>query len=290
MADRGGPVKGDSGSGSAAEAPGGKPSKGELDAARAALQPAEAITDPVFQGLENVPREGPAVLAGNHAMYGLDLPMLVLGIERETGRLPRGLGDHVHFKVPGWGDLLTRFGAVDGTPENARALLEAGELVLVFPGGAREVAKRKGEKYELQWKDRLGFVRLAAEAGCPIVPFGAVGGDDAYDVAIDADNPLYAPLRALLGRLGMRDDFLWPISTGLGPTALPKPQRLYFSFAEAVDAAGLGGRANDETSLRPVRDRVRDAVEGEIDRLLEERERDPDRDLVKRLLPKALPI
>jgi hypothetical protein len=36
--------------------------------------------------------------------------------------------------------------------------------VLVYPGGGREVAKRKGEKYQLLWKERVGFARLAIEA------------------------------------------------------------------------------------------------------------------------------
>jgi 1-acyl-sn-glycerol-3-phosphate acyltransferase len=262
-----------------------KPSRAELTAAAAAIKPVELITDPVFHGVENVPADGAALLVGNHAMYGLDLPLLVLGVERETGRMPRGLGDHGHFKIPGWGDLLTRFGAVDGTPENTRELLAAGELVLVFPGGAREVAKRKGEEYDLIWKDRLGFARLAAEQGYPIVPFGAVGGDDAYDVAIDADSPIYKPLRALLSKAGMRDDFLWPVSTGAGPTALPKPQRLYFSFAEPVATDEYAGRSEDEEALQELRDRVRYAVEDRIDFMLRERERDPDRNLLRRLLP-----
>ena len=46
----------------------------------------------------------------------------------------------------GWRDFLAGFGAVDGTRENCAALMREGESILVYPGGAREVFKRKSEK------------------------------------------------------------------------------------------------------------------------------------------------
>jgi len=50
--------------------------------------------------------------------------------------------------------------------------------VLVFPGGAPEVNKRRGEKYQLMWKERIGFARLAIQYSYPIVPFAAVGAEE----------------------------------------------------------------------------------------------------------------
>jgi hypothetical protein len=52
---------------------------------------------------------------------------------------------------------------------------------LLFPGGAREVNKKVGQEYQLFWKESPDFVRLAARCGAIIVPFAAVGADDAYD-------------------------------------------------------------------------------------------------------------
>jgi hypothetical protein len=52
---------------------------------------------------------------------------------------------------------------------------------LLFPGGAKEVNKRVGQEYQLFWKESPDFVRLAARCGAIIVPFAAVGADDAYD-------------------------------------------------------------------------------------------------------------
>ena len=57
---------------------------------------------------------------GNHVVYsGLDAVLLVDHLLREKGIFLRPLGDHLHFKVPVWGEVLTRFGVVDGTRENA---------------------------------------------------------------------------------------------------------------------------------------------------------------------------
>lgn len=40
----------------------------------------------------------------------------------------------------------------------------------------REVNKRKGEEYQLIWKDQPDFVRMAAKLNALVIPFAAVGG------------------------------------------------------------------------------------------------------------------
>lgn len=45
------------------------------------------------------------------------------------------------------------------------------------------------------------FVRLAARCGAIIVPFAAVGADDAYDVMMDVDEVLDAPVLGDLVRV-----------------------------------------------------------------------------------------
>lgn len=142
---------------------------------------------PAFFGVEQLDASRPALFVGNHTIYGvLDMPLFINGLHQK-GILVRGLADRGHFMVPGYRDLLSRLGAVVGTRENCSALMTGGAHVLVYPGGAREVFKRKGEAYRLIWKERLGFVRMAVEHGYPIVPFGAVGAEDCYDVLYDGE-------------------------------------------------------------------------------------------------------
>ena len=74
---------------------------------------------------------------------------------------------------------------VRGTRANVRALMRDGQNILVFPGGADEVFKARGQEYRLMWKERLGFARLAIEFGYPIVPFAAVGAEEMLHVLAD---------------------------------------------------------------------------------------------------------
>jgi 1-acyl-sn-glycerol-3-phosphate acyltransferase len=264
---------------------GHRPTDRDLEAARVLLAPWRWLTAPKFLGFEHVPRDRPFLLAGNHTLMAvLDAPLLMLEIHHRLRVAVRPIGDHLHFGVPLWRDLIARFGVVDGTRENVRALMRAGESLLVFPGGAREVFKRRGEKYRLMWGGRTGFARLAIEHGYPIVPFSAVGAEDVFDILIDADDMRRGPLGRLVRRLAPRDDAIPPVVRGVGLTALPRPERFYFRFAPPVDTAGRRTDTASDADCRAVRDAVRDAVEEGINLLLVEREHDPDRSVLARVL------
>ena len=257
-------------------------------AIRLLVDPPRKVLRPHFQGLDRVPDDRPLLFVGNHTLYGvLDIAFFWAELYEKRGIFLRGLGDHLHFKVPGWRDLLTSLGAVDGTRENCARLMREGEAVLVFPGGGREVAKRKGERYKLVWKDRLGFVRLAAEHGATIVPFASVGVEDALDVVLDADEIMASPLGALLRRARVREEVILPIAKGVGPTPIPRPERLYFQLRDPISTASLRGRHDDDDAMRALRDTVQRAVETGIDELSRFRETDPERALLPRLLASA---
>lgn len=255
-----------------------RPSARTMRQALALLRPLRRLASPVFHGLDGVPASRPLLFVGNHTIYGvLDVPFLFAELYEQKGIFLRSLGDHAHFKVPGWRDFLTRFGTVDGTRANCARLMQEGECILVFPGGGREVAKRKGERYQLIWKNRLGFARLAIAHGCTIVPFSAVGVDDAFDILVDGDDVLATPLGRVLRRLGVREEALMPIPLGF------RPERLYFRFGRPISTRRFRGQADDEARCRELRDQVQAAVADGIRFLLAERERDPDRALGARL-------
>jgi 1-acyl-sn-glycerol-3-phosphate acyltransferase len=228
-----------------------KPSARELRAALALLAPWRAFTRPVFHGLDRIPTTRPLLFVGNHTVWGvLDTPLLFAELWEKKGILLRALGDHVHFTVPVWGTLLRRFGVVDGTRENCARLMEAGESVLVFPGGGREVAKRRGEQYQLFWKERVGFARMALTHGATIVPFAALGVEDALHIVADANDLLASPLGPLVRRLVRRTDVIPPL---VRPKRRP---RLSFEFGEPIVPEGSG-----EDAVRALRDQTRKSVE-----------------------------
>ncbi len=241
------------------------------------------LTSPLFVGVENVPTDRPFLLVGNHTLMGvLDIPLMLLGLHERTGLMVRALGDHLHFQVPLWRDVLTRFGAVDGTRDNCSALMRAGESVLVFPGGGREVFKHKGEQYHLIWKNRIGFAALAIKHGYPIVPFASVGAEECYDILIDSDEMRRSPIGPFLESLTPRADELPPVVAGIGP--LPRPQRFYFRFGAPIETQPWAGRADDQVACLELRAEVSAAVERGIKLLQRRRRNDPDATLGARLL------
>lgn len=261
---------------------GERPAPADLDRLFSLGAPLARVAAPHFEGLDQIPEGGPLLFVGNHTLYGvLDVPFLYGGLWRERRIFPRALGDHLHFAVPGWRTLLRRLGVVDGTRSNCAALLSAGEHVLVFPGGAREVGKKKGQRYQLLWQERLGFARLALAHRCPIVPFSAVGGDDCYDIVLDADDYRRTRVGRFALRLGVREEALWPLSRGALGTPLPRPERFYFRFGAPIAPEGDPG---DDAAVRRLRDRAKDAVEAGLAHLLAVQAGDPDRSLPRRLL------
>ena len=246
------------------------------------LAPLERITEPKVYGVERIPERG-ALFVGNHTLFGLiDVPFMATQLWRRRGIRLRGLGDHAHYSVPVWRNLLERAGMVRGTRENTRALMRDGQHVLVFPGGTGEVFHGRGQKYRLLWKERVGFARLAIEFGYPIVPFAAVGVEEMFDIVADQRTPGLAWVHAIMSRLvGLS---LPPIAHGVGPTLIPRPERLYFWFGEPIDTVHFDGRATDGDAARQLRDQVRGAVQSGIEFLLAEREVDPRRGVIRRTL------
>ncbi|MDX1656636.1 MAG: lysophospholipid acyltransferase family protein [Candidatus Competibacteraceae bacterium] len=249
------------------------------------LAPWRLLTEPLLIDLHHLRDAAPALLVGNHTLLGfMDAPLMAYEIHQRTGIYVRGLGDHIHFSLPGWGRFWHTMGIVDGTRDNCRRMMKAGETLCIFPGGAREAFKGKGEQYQLLWGERLGFARMAIGHGYPIVPFAAVGADDCFEIVLDRQDVLESPMGALMQSLGLRQDAIVPLLRGVGPSPFPRPQRFYFKFAPAIDTRDYGGDWENDTYCRQLRDQVKVAVETDIHQLLEIRQQDPHRRLLPRLL------
>lgn len=227
--------------------------------------------DPVFLNSNQLNMSKPALFVGNHTLCGLlDVPLFVEHIREQHGIHLRSLGDRMHFHIPVWKDILTKGGMVLGSPENCHALMEGGQSIIVFPGGAREVMRRKGEKYQLIWKKRTGFARLAIEHGYDIIPFASVGADDCFDIVIDAnDIQQNTTAQKFLKTFNLNDklrggDILPPIPAGLGYLPIPKPQRFYFSFGERISTLNV---ADDEQGIWDIREQVAHSIEKQISEL-----------------------
>jgi 1-acyl-sn-glycerol-3-phosphate acyltransferase len=203
-------------------------------------------------GLENLPQDGPALVAMNHGPMPVDAPLLGVAIYEATGRLPRGLTDHTVFKMPVMREMFMAVGAVDGRHDTAEALLGAGNIVIVMPGGAPEAFKPSSKAYQLYWHKRMGFARLAIRAQVPIIPAACIGIDDLYTVPIDmfeAGRKLFRVRSVPL-----------PIAWGRGP--LPRRVRLTQYLGAPIHSNLPPEAADDDDAVRGFRDRVIEVMEG----------------------------
>lgn len=253
-------------------------SKQEMDQIKRLLAPWRRLTAPLVRGMENVPDDRPLLFVGNHTTYGiLDAPLLFLELYETRGIFLRSLGDRIHFNVPFWGKQLEKYGVIVGSRDHCAALFEDNECVLVFPGGAREVSKRKDEKYRLVWKERVGFARMAIEYGATIVPFAAVGAEDLFHIVADADDLFQTRPGRWLKKLGIREDVVWPFSIPSG-----KLERFYFQIQPPISTSEFAGQGDDTERCWEIRERVAAAIEEGVQELIEYRREDPLRRLPSR--------
>lgn len=131
-----------------------------------------------FEGLERVPAEGPAIIAGNHLSY-LD-PFAHAYFVVKAGRRPRFLAKQELFDAPLVGTVLrgarqipVRRGTGDQSPlQEAERALADGEVVVVYPEGTSATTNADFSP----GRGKTGVVRLSLATGVPIVPVATWGG------------------------------------------------------------------------------------------------------------------
>jgi len=135
---------------------------------------------PQSEGLENVPAEGPAILASNHLSYA-DWLFMPLTLPRRVSFVAKA----EYFTTPGikgWlqktffsgsGQIpIDRSGAdaAQGALISAKRVLDKGELFGIYPEGTRS---HDGRLY----RGKTGVARLTLETGVPVIPVAVIGTD-----------------------------------------------------------------------------------------------------------------
>mgnify|MGYP001765286839 CR=1 FL=1 len=219
------------------------------------------------RGVENIPATGGALVVSNHSgTVPVDGLMTMLAVHDQTGRFLRPLGADLVFRLPAISGLARRTGATLACQADAERLLNAGELVGVWPEGFKGIGKPFSERYKLQRFGRGGFVSAALSAGVPIVPLSVVGAEEIY--------PMVGNLSPLARLLNLPYLPVTPFFPLLGPLGLvPLPSKWLMEFAEPIRTDAYDAtEAEDPMLVFDVTDQVRETIQQNLFTLLRDRQ------------------
>lgn len=201
-------------------------------------------------GLENVPDDGPAILACNHTGWlGLDYALTALSVYDAHERVPRGMAHEAWFKVPKAREFAKKVGLFQVTKDAMAQQLENGNLVMIFPEGEKG-AFRPGSDYALEEFAR-GFVRVAMATQTPVVPVAILGGEES--------NPVGRRIESYEELLQMRGGL--PVPKNL----IPRPVKWRIRFLEPMDysdytEADTAAKETVHALSEATRDRIQKAL------------------------------
>jgi 1-acyl-sn-glycerol-3-phosphate acyltransferase len=235
---------------------------------REGLREAIALVWPLYtryfrvesRGGEHIPPTGAAVLACNHSgMLPLDGFMVAVDVflHAEPPRMIRTVADHFVPRLPWFSTFAARAGAIGGSRGNVHHVLERGELLMVYPEGAKGIGKGFSQRYRLQhWS--VGHVELAILHRAPVVPMAVIGAEEQWPqiARIESIHPFGAP---------------WlPIPA----TLLPLPVRYHIRYGAPIhfEREHEVGEADDPQVLERGAERVKQAVAELIEQGLAERD------------------
>lgn len=251
---------------------------------------------PRLTGSDNIPRDRAFLLVANHSggMAVSEVLSLVLLYERHLKHLPLAPMAHpfsFHLWPLTWG--MRWIGAIPSSYDSAKRALAEGCGVLVFPGGDYEVSRPVWQANRVDFNGRRGFLRIAREAGVPIVPMGIQGSHWSAPVLWRSTWLLPRLLvlprifgikrfpLTLLGALGIALVLLlapahlgWPLSLGLAwlwmvsllPFAPWVPVSITMKVGPAIEPEQLFDGAPEEL------DRAYDTVVGTVQALVRARD------------------
>lgn len=136
-----------------------------------------------IKGFDKIPREGPAIVVGNHRSY-FDVTAMAM-LMAKSGRPVRFLGKKEVFDAPIVGQIAKAMGGIrvdrgTGSDEPLRAAAEAlagGQVVAMMPEGT---IPRGPAFFEPELKGRWGAARLAAISKAPVIPVGLWGTEKVW--------------------------------------------------------------------------------------------------------------
>jgi 1-acyl-sn-glycerol-3-phosphate acyltransferase len=205
------------------------------------------------RGMDRVP-QSPVLLIGNHS-GGIITPDT--SAVYATWYRTRGFEDPLMglafdgiYGVPGWRELMRKIGQMPASMDNAKAALVNGNSVLLYPGGSYEVFRPWKDRNRIMFKGRKGFIRLALEAGVPVVPVVGHGGHETTIVLTRGERfvKLLSLDKVRMDGAPLLFQLPWGISSA-GLPGVPLPAKITMQVCEPLDWSRFGPEDADDPAV-----------------------------------------
>jgi 1-acyl-sn-glycerol-3-phosphate acyltransferase len=149
------------------------------------------------EGLEHIPADGPAIISPNHRSF-FDSPLVMAMSSRPViflGKAEYMDSRATKFLFPAVGMVPIKRDAKKASMaalQTAAELLEAGELVGIYPEGTRS---RDGYLH----RGHSGVAHLAVMTGAPIIPVGITGTERVQPIGTSVPRPFRGRVRVRFG-------------------------------------------------------------------------------------------
>lgn len=208
------------------------------------------------EGLENIPRRGAGIIAPNHSGYsGFDALLLAHEIHRGSGRLPRILTHHFWFLTKATAIPAEKVGFIEATTENGLHQLSRNNLVILFPEGEHGNFKPTAKRYHLQ-EFKRGFIRMALEKQCPIIPVLIIGAEETH---------------INLAQLKLTK-FLRGAVLPLPLNIIPLPAKWIIKFLPPIHLPYQPNAQNDRELVREIAEEIRESMQRALSSEVKKRE------------------
>jgi len=224
------------------------------------------------RGIERVPATGPVLVVGNHSggITTPDAPVFAVAALERFGveRAVFLLSHDIVFRTP-FASALRKWGMMPATRANSRLALDAGHVVMVFPGGDYDVFRPTSESARIDFAGRKGFIDLALETRAPIVPVVQIGAQETQLFLTRGEwlarfSPLQSAFRSKLAPLA----FGFPLGLTIGGVNLPLPAKITAEVLPPIDVRARFGAKADRGEVYA---HLTSVMQAALDRLAHER-------------------
>src|SRR3954470_18766463 len=229
-----------------------------------------------IEGWERLP-EPPALVVGVHSGAPFVWDAWTVGVQwwRHFGdqRVLHGTAHDALMAAPLIGRYFRAMGVLPAAPDSISAALAAGHDVALWPGGEVDSLRPWTQRDEAVLGGRTGFIRMAINAGVPIVPVATVGGPDAMPVLTRGRKLAKLLQLDKLARIKVMP-FALEAPWGIAPAMLPEiplPTKIRTSFQEPVKIARDPKKAKDDDYVERKYEEVRESIQRGMDELARRR-------------------